>query len=319
MRIFLDSNVVLTGAFNPSGLAGKLNRLVGTGEFLYSQHVLNECTRALKRARPTKEQFEGLKQQIANYLDDVEAERVEDQNPPVGVSANHLGDDPILGASIAAKAEAICTYNLKDFPNKPIPPCTPLSVLRSIGHPEIDQYIQKVELSSQGTLLFFGTIHHPGSMGPILRSANGTLVNCDKDGRIVLVGKHVEGFESLKPLAGNKEFRLTIRYKKDTFEAESWEKSQDGWAPKLVTRGAARFADDTSPVLCFVEDHKFSGHIQSISGVPRYVKNKNLYSALDNFSLEAIYGSLGVEAIVRDFAMPRGRTWIMRVLETLRN
>ena len=43
MRIFLDTNFVLTGALNPNGPAGTLAALFGRATFVFSPQVLAEC------------------------------------------------------------------------------------------------------------------------------------------------------------------------------------------------------------------------------------------------------------------------------------
>ncbi|MGL6632207.1 hypothetical protein ACSZOF_01345 [Aeromonas veronii] len=49
MNIFLDTNVVLTGALNPYGPARKLSKLLGKVIFYTSQRVIQECTWLLNK------------------------------------------------------------------------------------------------------------------------------------------------------------------------------------------------------------------------------------------------------------------------------
>jgi len=295
MRVFLDSNVVLTGAFNSSGPAGTLYRLSRKADFLYSAYVLSECDHIVGRDAPGEEMAAFASKQVRDYLASLNSELVEDYAPPAKLKTLDPNDDPVLGAAYAARADVICSYNIKNFPASSITACTPLSVQRRIGDPTIDQYIQKIILASRGTLLFFGRIHHPSSMGPIITSANGTEVICDDRGRIVLNGPSVRNIDTLKSLRGNVEFHLTIRYNESAFEAAIWNRSNSNWTKKVLTRGSATFAEDTAPVLCFVPNHRFSGTIQCISGLARYVKDKDLPRALENFSLEAVAGSLDLK------------------------
>ena len=289
-RVFLDTNVVLTGALDRSSFSGRLTSFLEKIQFLHSAHVLKECNNLISRDAPTDEIRTIALEAICWFLDNLQSEVVENHEPPNGLSANDPDDNLIFGSAIAANADVLCTYNIKDFPEGAVVINTPISIHRTFSNPELEQYIQTINLSSQGTLLFFGRLHHPSSMGPILISSNGVTVTADETGLIQLSGTNVKRHKALKPLLGNEEFRLSIRYKETDFEAALWTKKLTSWTKEILSNGVASFSEKTSHVLFFVPNHQFSGHIQCISGIPRYVKDKQLYSALDNYSLEAIEG-----------------------------
>lgn len=293
LRVFLDTNVVLTGALYPNGPAGSLSRLSDTVSFLHSQYVLEECDHLLCRDAPS-ELVGCASTQIDEYLKELDSKLVSECPPPDGAATNDEKDDPILGAAMAAKADLICTYNLDDFAESPLECGTPLAVHRKAGDVSLENYIQPVVLSSRGTLFYFGAIHHKSSMGPIIRSSNGTTVTCDKEGYIVLCGEHVNRSDPLKALEGGRQLRLTLRYNESDFEAALWEKSGEYWEKEIISRGSAAFLDDTSPILCFVPNHSFNGTIQCISGVPYFSRDRQIRRALDNYSLEANFGSLNL-------------------------
>jgi len=297
MRVFLDANVILTGALNPDGPAGKFCETRGCTEFLHSSFVLTECDNVIENAAQDDRLSSSASLRIRRYLDRLDSELCPECPPPSGITTYDPDDEPILGAAIAAGADSICTYNLRDFPTDPVPPRTPLSIQRRISSPAIENYVQRIILSSNGTLLYFGQIHHPSSMGPIISSSNGTTVTCNDAGEIILGGPNVTRFRASGALRGNAEFRLTLRYNDSSFEAALWEKENSVWAKTVISTGAAPFSQDTRPVLCFVPNHSFSGTIQCISGLPRFVKDQQLTSALENFSLEAIAGSLDLRAL----------------------
>lgn len=295
MRVFLDTNVILTGAFTDHGPAASLGSLV-KATFLYSPYVLDECHHLIECNAPNEQIARMASARIQGYLKQLRSECVPDSPPPAGVSANDPGDDAVLGAALASNADVVCTYNIKDFPTKEIGVSTPLSVHRSVSKPTIEQYIQPVMLSAKGTLLLFGRIHHRSSMGPILQSENGTTVVADHEGYIRLIGSSVQRHKAFRPLTAGQEFKLTIRYNKSDFEASLWSKNLTAWKKEVLASGSAVFSITTMPLLFFVPDHKFSGHIQCISGLPRYVKDRHLEIALDNYSLEAVAGSLDLRS-----------------------
>lgn len=136
-------------------------------------------------------------------------------------------------------------------------------------------------------------------MAPILESGNCVTVVADEKGFVRLMGSAVQRSRALKPLPGGTEFRLTVRYNSTDFEAALWAKDSATWSKEVIATGAASFSQATRPILCFVENHHFSGHIQCISGLPRFVRDKQMQAVLDNYSLEAAAGSLDLKRYLR--------------------
>jgi len=305
MRIFLDTNVVLTGALNPNGPAGTLCALLGRATFVFSPQVLAECDYLIERDAPTPLLARVVQNVTRSYLHALGALQVPDVAPPEGITALDPDDSMLLGAALSAQADAICTYNVKDFPANHINVSTPLAIHRSIAEPKLEQYIQPIALSSHGTLLFFGRLHHESSMGIILDSDDRVAVVADQRGFIQLTGSGVKRCRAIKPLRGNTEFRLTLRYNVADFEAALWMKDSGAWVKDIITTGAASFSERTRPILCFVPDHRFSGHIQCISGLPRFVRDKQMSAALDNYSLEASAGSLDLKRFLKAVVIHR--------------
>ncbi|MGV8899094.1 MAG: hypothetical protein ACOH2B_07625 [Burkholderiaceae bacterium] len=177
------------------------------------------------------------------------SELVLDNQPPIGISANGQGDNLILVSAISSGADTICTYNLKDFPIGPVAVRTPLAVHHDSGSQEIMSYVQRVDLSTCGTLLFFGLLHHPSSMGPIIASQYGTKVFADEQGFIRLSGPTIKRCRTLNLLRGNEEFRLSIRFNRTDFEAARWIKVGTDWLKEVLSNGAGAFAENTAPIL----------------------------------------------------------------------
>ena len=116
-----------------------------------------------------------------------------------------------------------------------------------------------------------------------------------KRGFIRLKGAGVKRCSAFKPLPRDTEFRLTIRYNCTDFEAALWTKGSSGWTKDIISNGAATFSSETKPLLCFVQNHRFTGHIQCLSGLPRFVRDKQMPAVLDNYSLEEVAGSLDLK------------------------
>src|SRR3546814_1496255 len=77
---------------------------------------------------------------------------------------------------------------------------TPLAIHRSLAEPQLEHFIQAVQLSDRGTLLFFGRLHHESSMGPIMESGGGVTVVADEKGFIKLTGRSEEHTSELQSL-----------------------------------------------------------------------------------------------------------------------
>jgi hypothetical protein len=272
---------------------------------MFSKRVLAECDYLIQRDAPTPLVAQEVQDLTRSYLEALGALQVPDVAPPHGITALDDDDSVLLGAALSARADVICTYNVKDFPANYINVRTPLAIHRLIAEPKLEQYIQPVALSALGTLLFFGRLHHESSMGKILDSDGRVAVIADERGFIRLTGSGVTRCRPIKPLRGNTEFRLTLRYNLLDFEAALWIKDSGTWVKDVVTTGAASFSEATKPILCFVPGHRFSGHIQCISGLPRFVRDKQMPAALDNYSLEASAGSLDLKRYLKAVVIQR--------------
>src|SRR3546814_19877581 len=79
---------------------------------------------------------------------------------------------------------------------------TPLAIHRSLAEPQLEHFIQAVQLSDRVTLLFFGRLHPESSMGPIMESGGGVTVVADEKGFIKLTGTAIKRSSSLSPLPG---------------------------------------------------------------------------------------------------------------------
>ena len=302
MLIFLDANVILTGAFTQSGPAALLVSIKSNVRFCHSNYVLDECKKLIKSFSPTNMIYELVNLRVLEFLNALSSKCVPEHPLPIGIFCHDPYDDPLLGAAIACCADAICTYNVKDFPINTIPIKTPLLLLRLFSEPTINQCIQPVILSSKGTLLFCGRIKHVSSMGLILKSDNNISVMSDENGYIRLYGTEVRQYKTFNPLIADEEFKLSIRYNHDYFEAAVWKKTSTSWEKTILTIGVAKFSSKTFPILFFVPNHQFSGHIQCISGLPRFIRDSRLLVALENYSLEATTQSLDVRSFLKNLA-----------------
>lgn len=113
MRVFLDANVLFSGAHSPGGRARGLFSLAESGfcELVTSEHAIGEAKRNLAMKHPSAvKDFKDLMKQIT---------RAAEGGPSLVAWAAGLGlpenDAPILAAAAAASADLLVTGDRRHF------------------------------------------------------------------------------------------------------------------------------------------------------------------------------------------------------------
>ena len=298
MNIFLDTNVVLTGALNPYGPARNLLKLTKDVTFYTSQRVMQECRWLLEKKTDNQQKQDFVLSQIDGYLSKLNAILVEDEPESKNATCHDVDDQYIFDSAVKYNCKYISTYNVRDFPTDEVKAKTPHFILHEIDDQNIDNYIQLPLLNKHGTMIFIGQLHHKSSMGNILRSDSGIRVFSDHNGKICIKGESVKNVCQLDALEGNKEQVLSFRYNSGNFEAARWSYDGAAWNKQVVTRANCSFSEETSPLLFFCPNHNFFGHVKNVSGIPRYVKDKHMQHVLSNKSLETATGSLDLKYVL---------------------
>lgn len=306
--VFVDSNVVLTGALGHQGPASRLWKFGASVTYLHSPQVLRECMSLIESQAHTGADCDDARRLVIDYLGNLRSRLVPDSVAPEGTHSPDPDDNHIIGSALAAGADLICTYNLRDFARSPVKSVAPISLIREYGD-ETDQHkcMYIVGLGDVGTILFVGRIHHPSSMDSIALSNNGTHVFADSMGFVNVCGPHALMNAPLAPLPAQQEFVMTIRYKCDHFEAAMWHRKTGPWKQTILSRARAQFSNMTQLTMFTRPDHKFFGHVQSLSCLPRFVRDNELQSALECCSLEAVTGSLGLRDYFNAVSVRRSR------------
>src|SRR3546814_15351616 len=107
-----DTLLPYTPLFLP-GPAGTLGAWRARARFVYSRQVLTECDYLIGRDAPSMRVAQVAGQILRSYLASLGALQVPDAPPPAGIAALDADDDLLLGAALAARCDAICTYNVK--------------------------------------------------------------------------------------------------------------------------------------------------------------------------------------------------------------
>ncbi|WP_320545814.1 PIN domain-containing protein [Aeromonas veronii] len=298
MNVFLDTNVVLTGALNPYGPASRLSKLLGEVIFYTSQRVIQECTWLLNKKTKDEQKINLAGYLINSYLKSLNTILVPDEEVSHTVVCYDVDDQYIYDAARKHNCEYICTYNVRDFPASQIKARTPHYILLEQEQNNIENYIQLPLLNKHGTMIFIGSLAHKSSMGKILQSDSGINVFTNNNGDICIEGKSVKNIFKSSSLEGNIEQVLSFRYNSDNFEAARWSLRDGNWDKQVLTRANCSFSENTKPLLFFCKDHNFNGHVKNVSGIPRYVKDKHMQHVLSNKSLETVAGSLDLKYVL---------------------
>lgn len=310
-RVMLDANVLLNGVFLPVGPSTKLFEICTQVQFFVGEGVLREAENVIRRHAPSPEIANVFVDRLGAWIRQLNVVVVGDpKDNGESIPGLDEGDRHVYLAAQNASCEFICTYNWKHFPSDRINVLTPLGLLRKVGDVRLDNMIQYPLLGQQGTLFFMGDLHHPSAMGLLFQTADGISVRADEKGDIVLDGLGKEGRQTVKGrlAGGNKPFAFLFRYKMTgDFEALSWmlERVPDADEPfiigpkQLLSSGNAKFCPPVTPGLFFRDDHQFFGHVQNLSGMPRYIREKDISFVIQNFGLEAIDGSVSVAEAIK--------------------
>ncbi|RQW25325.1 PIN domain-containing protein [Rhodobacteraceae bacterium CH30] len=294
MRALLDTSVILTAALNQQSHAYRLHEISHAVQFLITPKIRAECTSLIKSRSNSEKKISATEYLIEQFLLLIRAHEIDDNDTLTPTKkCKDPNDQFIFDAAVHANCDYICTYNCKDFPKDKIKIAAPLYILRDNLCQNISLLIQHPKLSSKGTLLFIGQLHHKSSIGSIIKSKNGTEVYADGNGHIQISG--ITNTIIKNPLPEGERMALSIRYHKGHFYADNWKNNNNSWKKTPLTEARCDFPEDTQPQLFFVAEHNFYGHVINVSGADRFVKDGQMEDALENVSLGATIDSFDVK------------------------
>lgn len=331
MRILLDTNVILTGALNPLGPSAQLQRIREKSTFLVSERVMRECVWNISKASPNAIVEGFARQAVEGYLGGLGAIQIEDTKC-VSAICDDPDDQIIYETAQSSRCTYVCTYNVRDFPAGDVKAKTPLAILRDsqdikqedLGKPIEDSnmflHIQYPLLGRSGTLLVIGQIMDRASVGKILTSQAVQLF-VDKDGYIQIEGDGVANQKSNIPIDEVGISALVIRYKPGNLEVTRWRPSEwfdsgQNWSKEVLATANCEVSADVRTSLIFEKGNRLRGYIWNISGIPRYMKEKNIIHVLSSGSLEAAAGSLDLKFVLNSAVVHKLNRGYMVTLPT---
>ena len=156
-RLFLDTNIILSASFYPNIQATRFREYSQKVKFVTSQRVIAECSNVIVRYAKNTPYCQSLIRQYAGFLQSITCEIVDDSFPR-DVKDSRENDTYILETAISKCCDALCTYNLPDFPNDKIDVVAPSEALR----PSIRAGIQRPHSAMESRAFRSGC--SPGSL-----------------------------------------------------------------------------------------------------------------------------------------------------------
>jgi putative PIN family toxin of toxin-antitoxin system len=118
VRVVLDTNILVSGIWNPHGAPGQIVDLLLNGAFIliYDDRIMSEYEDVLSRPK-----FHFPKETVRVLLDTIQAQGERLTSQPCAVSLTDPDDRPFLEVALSGQADALVTDNEKHFPH-PIRP-----------------------------------------------------------------------------------------------------------------------------------------------------------------------------------------------------
>jgi predicted nucleic acid-binding protein len=297
-KVFLDSNVILSGALKPGGPAGRVKEIKRYAKFVINPYVQSECSNILQAVAGVPEERKKRAQRAINeYLRNLSVEHAANRQFD-GARCPDPNDQVIYDTALVEGCEFICTYDYNGFPHGPITVCAPLALFKKVNRPdrpigsemtdeEISTFVQEVILGTSGTFMFLGQFMALGKPFRLLEGRN-FRVYVDADRFIKCAGINIPHYESLLQLDTIGDMALVIRFKPGLIEALRWRnpfRLTSNQPPELLMRGACIAPNlVTAP---YNQTGAFPKHfVHSFSGTAKFMKEKVLRAAIHTGTLE---------------------------------
>ncbi len=113
MKIVLDTNILVSGLLSAFGTSGQIVQMVSSGvlEICHDARVLTEYRDVLHRP-----EFQFNATHVDALLEQIEACGYGVATQPLEKKLPDPADEPFLEVALAANADCLVTWNIKDFP-----------------------------------------------------------------------------------------------------------------------------------------------------------------------------------------------------------
>lgn len=295
-KLFLDTNIILSGAYFPNSPARRLIRFKNNAEFVTSQRVKAECHRKISQHTKITQVRNSLIGTYGRFIKALGCTIIDDKGPSPWENPAE-NDRLIQDSAVAYGCDTLCTYNFKDFDNNKIRVLTPFETFGLLT-PELnlDSFLHDIYLAEQGTAMFWGILNHPGALGRVGYSESGVSVTIDEDGSVRVQGPRVKIHKVGTPIQHG-HVHITFRYNETTFDADQWIKNDGKWEQIKLCTASCQIGERL--VLEVGQQVRGSVNIRALSACPIRIKDKNMPDCLDGNSVHVRFGSQNIEYVVR--------------------
>lgn len=306
MKVLLDTNIVLNGAFNRSTVARDLIKTTNTLSYYISYSSIEEVDRLLEKNCTTLMEGKRAALLVRNYLQSLGCLILAPGDPSLSLEILDIDDRAIVSTAKLNLIKTICSYNIKDIINFDGQVITPLELTRQYGENSLKN-IFSIEGQRIGTLFSVIEPYHKSSIGTLFNTDDGTEHFIDKNG-FYSSSKSDFLYDVKNDIISGERIGLVIRSKEDFFEASCWmpEKDNKWYHGNRLTKSilaAGKVGLDSTIDLKLATNagkSEFWGHVVNISVVPNFIKESNIQKALGAMCLDVIYGSKNIKKLLKE-------------------
>ncbi len=301
MRVVVDTNVVLTAAFDvgsvPSLLAyerARLTQIMPTAGWHEARRIAREAA-----ART------GVDPAVVDRVLDLYKTSVGLQlvpTRPLGAATAGGFDAQFEAVALGEQVDAICTFNGRDFKDSEVPALSPLAVLRTL---DFEKYAIAIPALDGDEGCFFADLVWQDTAGRsnawLLRGGDGRRFGIDPAGN--WSWSDGSAVDQTQPLIPSRDTKLLV-----------------GWNPDILIVWAARGGDGfieqarsqrtlIAPVaveFIMVPDNGWRMQLRSMSGAPVFPTPRRRRTILRDSGVDSTYASVSAEDLVAGCFMIEG-------------
>lgn len=306
MKILLDTNIVLNGAFNRYTVARDLVNTTDVLNYYISYSSIREVDNLLKINCVTKEQKTKATFLVKNYLQSLGCLILSPGDPKLSLEILDTDDRPIVSTAKENTIETICSYNIQDIVSFNGKVKTPLELTREYGQNLINN-IFRIKGKRIGTIFSVIEPRHKSSIGDLFGTDDGVEYFFNEEGFFSSTdSNHLFSVEN--KIEAGKRIGLVIRSKKDFFEVSCWSPEKGGewyhgnkFIKTTLASGNVEFKKIIDLTLATNRgDRHYSGHIMNISVVPNFIKEAHIQKAMGAMCLDVVYGSENLMRLLKE-------------------
>lgn len=151
MKVLLDTNIILNGAFNRFTVARELVNTTGKLNYYISYSSIREVDNLLKTNCSTKNKREKAALLVKGYLQNLGCLILSPGDPRLSLEILDIDDRPIVSTAKEILIDTICSYNIQDIIDFNGSVRTPFELVREYGQNLVDHFF-RVKAQKIGTI-----------------------------------------------------------------------------------------------------------------------------------------------------------------------